>query len=151
MLPSVWLSQGRASWYFRYTLCNGFSNVAGFLIGVHWGPSGLCLAFVLRAVFVTLPLSLYLVRRAGSCPPREILSALVLPVAAAAAMVAVTAAIGLLLPSTTSSAARVAILLPVALLSFGGLLGVLARRELRSLTDDFCIAFPSARRFFPAR
>lgn len=151
LLPAMWLSQGRASWHFRYTLFNGLANIGGFLIGVHWGPSGLCLAYVLRGALITFPLSLYLVRRAGGCTPREILAALALPMVVAASMVAVTGAIGLLLPSTISSAARIAILAPVALLAFGGLLSLLARHELRSMLEDFCSAFPSARRFFPGR
>ena len=150
LMPSVWLSQGRASWHFRYTLANGIANVTGFMIGVWWGPAGLALAYVVRGVFFTFPLSVYLVHRASGCAPREVLGALGLSLRSAVAMVVVTVAAATLLPADIHTLARIVILLLAGMLSFVGALALFARGELRTLVDDFCSAFPSARRFFPA-
>lgn len=151
LLPTVWLSQGRGAWHFRYTLANGIANVVGFMVGVHWGPAGLALAYVARGVLFTFPMSLYLVRRASGYAPREVLGAAGISLLSAAAMMAVTALVGALLIPAFPAAARIVILGLVAVLSFAAALALLARGELRSMIEDFCTAFPSTRRFVPVR
>ena len=146
MLPTVWIAQGRADWLFRFSIVNGVVNLAGFLVGVHWGPTGVALAYVLRGVFVSFPMSLLLVRRAVGCTAGEVLSVVALPFAVTLAMIGAVQAVALYMLADAPHLVRLFVLSAIALCVLSAALGLLARGEFIALANHVAAAFPWVRK-----
>lgn len=147
LLPTVWIAQGRADWFFRFSIVNGVANLAGFVVGVHWGPTGVALAYVLRGVLVSFPMSLYLVRRAVGCSPAEVLSAVALPFAVTLLIIGAVQAVALITPADAPHLVRLLALTATALCAFTAAMGLFARGELTALARKLSTAFPWMRKF----
>lgn len=91
-LGPMLIAVGKPTVYFRFSLAQGVINVVAFLVAVRWGITGVAWAFVARSL-VTLPVVLWLMRRAIGTDTRRMLGLVSPPTFASLAMLGtVTAA-----------------------------------------------------------
>ena len=119
----LYISQGRTDWQFRWGIAAGVVTLLAFGIGIHWGMTGLALAYLFR-VYALSPLQFSIPGRLVGMRFADVVRALGGIFGCAAGMAAAVWTLGWWLPAGFAPWARLAVQVPVGALIYALLVHV---------------------------